>query len=238
MVAARCWRPRHRQLISPMQHDSFCSPRLCDLLRQKFLAFMVTLFIATSSYADSSTRLDGFLADLHTFHAAFEQQLLNEYDELLEKSTGVVYLRRPGMLHWAYREPYAQQIISDGTTLWIYDQDLAQVSIRDALDAIENTPTAILTANIDIKAHYIIIELEPEGGLDWLELTPRDIDSQYSAIRFGFNAESLSAMILFDNLGQKIRIDFQKPQRNTALGQERFQFSLPKGVDVIDARQQ
>src|SRR5205085_9079615 len=33
---------------------------------------------------------------------------------------GTVAFRKPGKMRWNYREPDEQQIISDGTTLWIY----------------------------------------------------------------------------------------------------------------------
>ena len=196
------------------------------------------MFVIFPLQADTENKLNTFLKDLDTFSAAFEQQLLNEYGEELERSVGVVYLRRPGMFHWSYWEPYTQQIISDGETLWIYDEDLEQVTIRDVLESIEDTPAAILSGNIDIKEHYIIVELDAEQDIEWLELTPRNIDSQYNSVRLGFRTMSLAAMILFDNLGQKTRIDFKNPKRNPRLERKQFQFSLPEGIDVIDSRQQ
>ena len=39
-------------------------------------------------------------------------------------------LQRPGKLRWAYSKPFEQLIVGDGSTLWIYDKELAQITKR------------------------------------------------------------------------------------------------------------
>ncbi len=208
-------------------------------LQSKQLLFGICLFFLTASCfaEDKPNQLDSYLQGMETLSAAFEQTLLNQYGEELEKSVGVVHLRRPGMFHWAYWEPYVQYLISDGVNLWIYDEDLEQVTIRDISNVIEESPAAILGGEIDIDAHYVVIDIEVPGGSDWLELTPRDVDSQYSAIRLGFQEGQLVRMILFDSLGQTTQIKLLDVKRNNALNIELFQFTVPEGVDVFDSRQ-
>ena len=79
---------------------------------------------------------------------------------MLETTRGTVQLRRPGMFSWSYSEPYVQEIISDGKTLWVYDEDLDQVTISDASDAIEDTPALIFSGNYRLAEHYVINELD------------------------------------------------------------------------------
>ena len=215
---------------------------LQDFFRKIFLfTFHFSLFtivLTTNVYAEDSTiQLDKFLDGLESMSATFEQTLLNQYGEELEKSMGMMHLRRPGMFHWAYSEPYVQYLISDGVNLWIYDEDLEQVSIRDISNMIDDSPAAILAGDIDIDAHYIVMNSESSGDIDWLELTPRDIESQYIAIRLGFQNEQLVRMILFDSLGQTTQIVLLDIERNNTLDIELFQFTPPAGVDVIDSRQ-
>jgi outer membrane lipoprotein carrier protein len=186
--------------------------------------------------SNAGTTLDGFLAGLETYSAAFEQQLYDETGMELEKSVGVFYMRRPGMFHWAYVEPYSQMIISDGITLWVYDEDLEQVTIRNASRNIEESPAAILGGEIRIEDHYLIIEQELADGIQWLELTPRDLESQYDSIRLGLRGNQLAKMELVDNLGQKNLITFLDTRRNASLNLELFSFTPPEGVDVIDTR--
>jgi len=181
-------------------------------------------------------RLERFLQSLSTFQAAFEQELIGEDGEVIEKSTGVVYIKRPGKFHWHYREPYSQYLISDGKSLWIYDEDLEQVTIRDITGTMENTPAAILGGEVDIEKHYAVVDAKDTGKLDWLKLVPRDNESQYESVRLGFRQDRVAALVLFDSFGQETRISFLDARYNPELNDSLFEFVPPEDVDVIDDR--
>ena len=184
-----------------------------------------------------ATYLDSFLNGLQTYSAAFEQEIYDDTGMLLEKSDGVFYMRRPGMFHWAYYDPYSQMLISDGVNLWVYDEDLDQVIIKNIAKQIGNSPAAILGGDVNINDLYVVIRMDSDDGLDWLELTPRDIDSEYKSIQLGFKGNQLLKMVLLDNLEQKNVISFLDAKRNPSLNLELFTFVPPEGVDVIDNRQ-
>lgn len=185
---------------------------------------------------NAANKLERFLEGLDTFQAAFTQTLLDEEGEVIEKSTGEVYIKRPGKFHWQYHEPYSQYLISDGRNLWVYDEDLDQVTIRDIAGSMEDTPAAILGGEVAIDQHYVVVDGQDDGEIDWLELTPRNTDSQYERLRLGFEAEKLKVMVLFDSFGQETRITFLDSQRNSGLDETLFRFEPPEGVDVIDDR--
>ena len=199
-------------------------------------AFICGLIVSLSLNA-ASDPLDVFLDGLETFSADFEQQLLDSSGEVLETSKGSVLLRRPGMFSWSYREPYTQKIISDGKSLWVYEEDLEQVTISDASVAVEDTPALIFSGRYEIADHYVMHELEDDAGLAWLELTPRNLEAQYRALRLAFSGAELSGMILFDSLGQTLLISFENIRRNPDLDRELFRFTPVDNIDVIDARQ-
>lgn len=203
-----------------------------------FSLFTVSFLVVSSARAENpANMLDKFLSDLETYSAAFEQVILDESGEELETSIGVFYLQRPGMFHWAYIEPYSQIIISDSLTLWIYEEDLEQVVINEMSNQIEDSPAAIFSGDVKVNEHYVVLELEPEGDVSWLELTPRDLDSEYESIRLGFRGEHLVKMLLFDNLGQQNRITFLDTKRNIPLDIDLFRFTPPEGTDIIDNRE-
>ena len=193
--------------------------------------------IVSLSLNAANNPLDVFLDGLETFSAEFEQKLIDASGEVLEASRGSVLLRRPGMFSWSYREPYTQKIISDGKSLWVYEEDLEQVTISDASAAVEDTPALIFSGRYRIDEHYVINELEDDAGLAWLELTPRNLESQYRALRLAFSGAELSGMILFDSLGQTLLISFENTRRNPELERELFRFTPADNIDVIDARQ-
>ena len=190
---------------------------------------------ATTGASDKNL-LDSFLEDLDTFSADFEQSLVGESGEILETTKGVVQLRRPGMFFWSYSEPYVQKIISDGITLWIYDEDLDQVTINDAAVSIEDTPASILSGDFILAERYVAIELESDDDVAWLELTPKDLEAQYRSLRLAFLDNDLKGMMLFDNLGQATLITFTNTSRNPQLDRELFRFSPQPDIDIIDAR--
>ena len=177
-----------------------------------------------------------FLQGLETLQVNFRQTLHNEQGEKLETSNGVLYLQRPGKFHWSYEDPYKQQIITNSETLWIYDEDLEQVTIRDVSESMEQTPASIIVGGENIEDYFVMIDMGKIEGFDWVELTPRDIEAQYSCIRFGFDQDNLGMMVIYDNLGQVTRIDFSGHVRNKQLDTTLFSFETPADVDVIDDR--
>ena len=95
-----------------------------------------------------------------------------------------------------------------------------------------------MTGDLDIDKHYLVIDQGISKGMDWQELTPRDLDSQYKSVRLGFKGDNLAAMVLYDNLGQETRIKFLDTKRNLSLKEDLFEFKPPEGVDIIDERPQ
>ena len=177
-----------------------------------------------------------FLTDFQSLQAGFVQTLINEAGEWLERTEGVLYLQQPAKFHWAYQTPYQQKIITDGELLWIFDADLEQVTIREAGVAIRQTPAAVILGDTDIGAHFIRLEMGRIEGFDWIKLRPKDAESQYDHLRFGFDHNRLAMLIIEDKLGQIIRIDFKDVVKNAELAADLFQLQIPAGVDVIDER--
>ena len=181
--------------------------------------------------------LENFFKDLQTLQADFTQSVYNASGKKLEQVSGVVYLRRPGQFHWQYQQPYLQTIVSDGTTLWVYDEDLEQVNIRNINEHLQNTPAVIFRGKQEIEKYFVVTDLGSTEGINLLDLSPKAETDQYNNIRLGFEGDRLVMMVLFDNLGQVTRIDFNNEKKNPALAMDIFKFVIPEGIDVIDERQ-
>ncbi len=199
------------------------------------LALLFTIVVNTACAAEDA--LTRFLDGLVSLQSSFTQTLVDETGQPLETSTGMLYLQQPGKFHWAYKSPYEQQIISDGESLWIYDVDLEQITIRAIDENMEQTPAGIILGKTDIHRFFMQKKLGDIEGYTWIELKPRDDETQYNYIKLGFNEQSLGMMIIDDNLGQTTRIDFEQVARNTELQPGLFTLELPDSVDVIDERE-
>lgn len=198
----------------------------------------ILLFYANFVMADDTKDpLQDFLDGFKSLEANFVQRLINENGEELEKTEGILRLQQPGKFYWSYEKPYTQKIISNGDVLWIFDEDLEQLTIREMGNAIDETPAGIILGNNNIAEHFVQVNLGMIEGHDWIELTPKNLEAQYKNIRLGFEKTKLAMMIIFDNLGQTTRIDFSDVKKNTALSSTLFYFKIPEGVDVIDERE-
>ena len=197
-----------------------------------FLIFIYLIIIQTGS--TNTDPLQYFLTDLRSLEAKFVQILINENGDELERTEGVLYLQTPDSLFWHYQKPYAQKIISNGSKLWIFDEDLEQVTVKNIDNKIEQTPAGIILGNHSIKEHFVQISIGVIDGYDWIELTPRDLDAQYKNIKIGFNNNNLGMMIIIDNLEQITRIDFSDSKKNIKLSSEIFNFNVPDNIDIFD----
>ena len=84
--------------------------------------------VAAEDGAAASLRV--FLDEAQTMSAEFRQTLFTETGEASQSSSGRFYVKRPGRFRWDYAAPAEQLVVSDGTSLWMYDVDLEQVTVR------------------------------------------------------------------------------------------------------------
>jgi outer membrane lipoprotein carrier protein len=140
---------------------------------------------------------------------------------------------RPGRFRWTYAKPYAQLIVGDGSKVWVYDEDLNQVTVRRLDLALGSTPAALLAGDKDIERAFKLSDQGEKDGLEWVAAKPRDKDSNFEAIRMGFGATGLEMMELADSFGQTTVLRFTAMRRNPKLDPALFKFVPPKGADVI-----
>lgn len=190
--------------------------------------------VASATRADDTTFLTEYLKNLRSYSARFEQQRFDETGELLETAKGDCSIERPGRFRWNYREPYQQVIVSDSVKLWIYDEDLAQVTVNQVTPDAPGTPAELLSAQFDIETRYTVTHLGPLEAYDWYRLHPKDAKSQFQEVELGFADREIKAMRLKDNLGQTTLLHFEGVKRNVPLAPTLFQFTPPAGVDVVE----
>jgi outer membrane lipoprotein carrier protein len=193
------------------------------------------LAIAMPAIASAATldRLRGFVRDTQTARTSFTQTVTDKSGRVVQRSNGEFTLARPGKFRWSVDKPYRQLVVGDGERVWIYDEDLNQVVVRKAGEAIGSTPAALLAGRDNVEKAFQWRELPSSGGLDWLGATPLAKDAAFAEIRLGFDAKSLAALELSDAFGQKTVVRFGELDRNPSLAPETFRFVPPKGADVI-----
>jgi outer membrane lipoprotein carrier protein len=127
--------------------------------------------------------------------------------------------------------------VSDGQDLWLYDEDLRQVVVRDLDPRLSHTPMLLLSGDADqVGARYAVSRPTP----DTFELRPRDPDAPFRALRMEFAPEGdgtrLERLVITDALDQSTRIAFDDVRPGAAVPDEAFTFEVPDGVELVDER--
>jgi outer membrane lipoprotein carrier protein len=187
----------------------------------------------SAATAASLQRFSEFISETLTARGEFEQKIFDRNRKLLQESRGTLAFSRPGKFRWNYVKPYAQLIVGDGSKVWIYDEDLKQVTVKKLDQALGSTPAALLAGNNEAMRAFTLSDRGAKDGLEWLEALPRDKESSFERIRMGFSSSGLKVMELVDSLGQTTVLRFASLERNPRLDPGLFRFSPPKGADVI-----
>lgn len=199
-------------------------------------SIVAVLLAAMPSFSMADEVLNKFLNELQTLHASFEQKQFNDKGKLLESSQGEVYLQRPGKFRWDYQKPYQQLIVADGKQVWVYDDDLEQVTIKPLDEALGKTPALLLTKNTNKIENDFAVTNQPQqdANLTVFVLKPKGKQVQFENIRITLQQQNLNAMELVDNLGQMTRIQFKPITTNKPLDAKLFTFTPPEGTDVVE----
>jgi outer membrane lipoprotein carrier protein len=201
------------------------------------------------------TPLDKYLSDLKTLRASFVQTLADSQGREIDRSAGTLVVARPGKFSWdihpqavkadgdvgastgasggATNKGDGQLMVSDGKSLWFFDRDLQQVTVKPVDAALSATPAMLLSGNVDVRKNFTLHLAGQRDGLDWVLVEPHGADADFKDALFGFANNDLKRMILEDKLGQTATIMFDHIERNGPVTAQETSFTPPKGADVI-----
>ena len=200
-----------------------------------FLCSLFLLSFAVPSFASSGQdSLETHLQGYKNLSGQFTQIISSENSSHSQSSTGEFWIKKPNQFRWHYSTPYIQQIISNGESLWVYDEDLEQVTIKDASQSIDSSPLAIILGSADLDKLFNITQLGDSDDLQWLSLTPLEESSGFEFINVGFKNGLLTRMVLQDNFGQTTRLLFTDVSVQIPIADDKFEFIVPEGADVFD----
>lgn len=190
----------------------------------------IAVLLASTAYAEPVADLQKALSNARALSGDFTQTVVNRKGKT-QTASGTFAILRPGKFRWNYKKPYEQLIVGDGKQVWLYDPDLQQVTVRDVSQALESSPAALLSGDNNLEKRYRLTALPARDGLDWVEATPRQNDSNFNKIRLGIAGGEIRRMELDDSFGQTTRVEFRNQVNKADAAQ--FSFTPPKGVDVV-----
>ena len=198
-----------------------------------------------SVQADSLDSLGLFLKTTRSGRADFVQTVIlpakSGQAPRTKQSTGSFAFMRPQHFRLDYQKPFAQSIVADGKTLWLYDAELKQATARGQAQALGATPMAVIALASDVSALQKDFQLQPlpdQEGLQWVQAIPVSKDATMQSMRLGLRVSStgvqLARLEMADAMGQRSVLVFDHIETNpSGLGPSGFQFIPPLGVEVL-----
>ncbi|AEI35246.1 MULTISPECIES: outer membrane lipoprotein chaperone LolA [Francisella] len=200
---------------------------------KKITLLLTLIFGINYSFANASDDLINKIKNIHSMTASFDQKLINggrASDNISSK--GHMSLKKPKFFRWITTSPNNQEIISNGSKLWIYDGDLEQVIIKKVSNNIAQFPYLILLSKNtnNINKLFTVKELDKNTYL----LKPKN-DQMIDSIQIKFsNNENLEYLAISTSLNQFTKISFSDVKTDIDIDNTKFDFDIPKDTDVID----
>jgi outer membrane lipoprotein carrier protein len=200
---------------------------------KRSIAASLLMLAGAAAHADAVDTLKEFVREVKTGRAAFTQTVTSPDGAKKKNSSGSFEFSRPNRFRFAYAKPFEQLIVADGQKVWIYDADLNQASSRKFSQALGATPAALLAGG-SLDKDFDLAALPSKDGLEWAEATPKAKDGAFKSVRVGFKGKTLASVDVVDAFGQRSLLQFSQFVANEAVKPEAFQFTAPKGADLIE----
>ncbi len=218
------------------------------LLLTALIACLLSAHSGASDDAEAVRALTALLAPLNSLSGKFSQRLVDSDGELLQSSQGDFAMQRNLGFRWHTQAPFEQLLVSDQKTLWFYDPDLEQVTVRQYDHRLAQTPALLLSGDVSqLQASFRVNQLTQDQAQGQVfRLVPiapeqgspaeptQSFAKLFESVSLTFDARgALIAMGLEDSLQQRTDFNFQQLELNPTLSADMFRFQPPEGTDVF-----
>jgi outer membrane lipoprotein carrier protein len=145
-----------------------------------------------------------------------------------------------GKMRWDYKSPAPQQIVSDGTSLWVYTPELNQVNKGNAPKALAGPAGSFLSGLGKIREEFTVRFLNPANPRDGagrpvLDLTPKQPTPLLTRLVIAVDPKDyvVREAVLYDQFQNTVTMTFNKVVINPGLSDTLFAFTPPKDAAVV-----
>lgn len=171
--------------------------------------------------------------DLTGLEANFVQYELLESGDKVDPNSGQVWMQSPDRFRWHYIDPIEQLIVADGEKVWVYDEDLEQVTVKTQSNDLN--PIYVIISGDKSQQHYDIKHETQSQGIDWISLTPKVTNEEVKSVWLAIENSAVKQIKVENNFGQTMVFEFSDIKKNPVFETELFAFVPPEGVDVVQA---
>jgi outer membrane lipoprotein carrier protein len=215
---------------------------LSSILRNFVVLGLVTAIAAASPIPDVhavAQAVDERYNHLRSLQAEFTEIYRGAGMERTE--SGTLWLKKPGKMRWEYRSPRDKLFLSDGKDAWFYVPGERQVR-RTAVKKLDDlrSPLSFLLGKTKLEKELQGLSLAPDvtplaAGDVVLRGVPKSLADRVSQVLLEITPEHWIGRILIEEVdGSVTEYRFSSDRENVAVPDQRFQFVVPDGVEVID----
>jgi outer membrane lipoprotein carrier protein len=151
------------------------------------------------------------------------------------EASGVALFAKPGRMRWSYEKPDPSLVVSDGTTLWIYDpvaREAQEFPVGEGF--LSGTAVQFLLGEGRITEAFEVRSDACEGESVRLFLTPRE-EASYESLELLVRPASGDVLgtAVIDLFGNRTDVRFESLQVNRGPDPGRFRFEPEPGVRVM-----
>ena len=197
--------------------------------------------------------LAGPTPDVHAIAQAVDERynhlrsLQAEFTEIyrgagMERTeSGTLWLKKPGKMRWQYRSPRDKLFLTDGRNAWFYVPGERQVR-RTAVKKLDDlrSPLAFLLGKTKLEKELQGLSLAPDvtplaAGDVVLRGVPKSLADRVSQVLLEITPDHWIGRILIEEVdGSVTEYRFSSYRENVDVPDQRFQFVVPDGVEVIE----
>ncbi|MGO9440642.1 MAG: outer membrane lipoprotein chaperone LolA [Terriglobales bacterium] len=207
-------------------------------------ALAVCLLLATSIAAaatvpEIAAKVDQRYNHLETLQADFTETYRGV--GVSRSESGVLWLKRPGKMLWDYREPQPKVFVSDGKWAWFYvpgERQARKAAVKKLDDL--RSPLRYLLGKTKLEKELIglamAVEVPPAAPGDIvLRGVPKGMEDRVSSVLLEVTpGGEIVRMVVNEVDGSSTEYRFGNQRENQPIADQRFRFSPPPGVELIE----
>jgi outer membrane lipoprotein carrier protein len=155
--------------------------------------------------------------------------------------SGTLWLKKPRKMRWEYRSPKEKLFVSDGKKVWFYlpaERQARKTEFKRLEDL--RSPLAFLLGKTKLENELLglskVVDQAPrEAGNILLRGVPEGMADRVSEVQLEITAsDQIVRILLMEVDGATTEFRFAGLKENVSLGDERFEFTPPPGVETVE----
>jgi outer membrane lipoprotein carrier protein len=206
---------------------------------ESYLLLLLALitFFAQDARAQSTTpTVATAVANVQAFYT--RTNTFSAYNQT-KTSAGHVIFSKPGKMDWEYTDPKDNRIVSDGTTLRVYEAANKQMYEQTVNQSQYPAALSFLTGQGRLDSNFTFeiksgVEMLYPGGYV-LVGTPKTPTPAYTKVLFYVDSGTSQVLrvLILDGQQNRNRFDFTNAQVNTTIDASKFTFTPPPGTTIV-----